>query len=580
MAKPGPDTVRYGGNTSCVQLVSDAGTLLIIDCGTGAHGLGHHLIGKAEGPVRGHILISHTHWDHIQGFPFFAPLFIPGNDWEVYAPHGFGQSLRETLAGQMQYTYFPVTLEALGAQIRYHDLTEGELWIDDVRIVTRYLNHPALTLGFRIEVDGATVVYACDHEPHDQDLAQGDRPFEGADQAHVAFLRNADLVIHDAQYTAAEFGAKVGWGHSSIEYAVAACRAAGARRLALTHHDPLRSDDAIDRLLAGIDATDIEVFGAAEGQVLELRGNPEHAPEETSAEPDATAPLAHPGGHGVLLLIPDSEATAPIESAIAADNLDLTRVTTPEDGLASYRDQRPDLVIVQGEPGMALAQSIRELDDDHAREVPIVAVIDRGEPPPDNEPVSDWIRAPFSTQYARTRIRTMLLRVACRWQRPPVPEDEPQRLAALQRLQILDTAPEERFDRITRLASALFDAPVALVTLVDADRQWFKSRVGAGQQESSREVSFCAHAIHQPEPLVVTDALNDDRFADNPMVSGGPRVRFYAGHPLATPDGYRVGTLCVVDTRPRQPTAQQLTLLADLAALVQRELAISGHHSA
>jgi phosphoribosyl 1,2-cyclic phosphodiesterase len=106
LAKPGPATVRYGGNTSCVQLVSRSGILLVIDCGTGGHELGLHLLKEAQGPVRGHMLISHTHWDHIQGIPFFGPFFAPGGEWDLYAPQGFGESLRETLSGQMEYTYF------------------------------------------------------------------------------------------------------------------------------------------------------------------------------------------------------------------------------------------------------------------------------------------------------------------------------------------------------------------------------------------------------------------------------------------------------------------------------------------
>ena len=127
IAKPGPSTARYGGNTSCIEVRSARETLVILDCGTGGHPLGQKLMSGGAKGLRGHILISHTHWDHIQGIPFFAPLFVPGNEWDIYGPKGLGQSLPEALAGQMQYTYFPVTLDQCGAKIRYHDLV-GQLW--------------------------------------------------------------------------------------------------------------------------------------------------------------------------------------------------------------------------------------------------------------------------------------------------------------------------------------------------------------------------------------------------------------------------------------------------------------------
>ena len=138
----------------------------MLDCGTGIRGLGAHLLTHTRGKIRGSLLPGHTHWDHIQGLPFFAPLFVPGNEWDIYAPHGMGAQLRDILAGQMEYAYFPVSLQQLGATLRFHELREEAFRIDDVTISTLNLNHPALTLGYRIEADRASLVYATDHEPH------------------------------------------------------------------------------------------------------------------------------------------------------------------------------------------------------------------------------------------------------------------------------------------------------------------------------------------------------------------------------------------------------------------------------
>lgn len=154
----------------------------------------------------------------------------------------------------------------------------------------------------------------------------------------------------------------------------------------------------------------------------------------------------------------------------------------------------------------------------------------------------------------------------------PLPKNEAERLAALYELKILDTPPDERFDRITRLTSAIFDVPIALVSLVDRDRQWFKSACGLDAKGTSRDTSFCAHAILQEDALVIPDALRDVRFEDNPNVTGEPNVRFYAGYPLSTIEGHKIGTLCLIDRRPREFTVREHELLRDLALLTQSEI--------
>src|SRR5262249_12196087 len=174
-----------------------------------------------------------------------------------------------------------------GATIRYYDLVEGTFDIDDVRVTTQYLNHPALTLGYRLEADGATVVYCCDHEPFSRAVAVGNGEFSGLDQRHANFVEGADLLIHDAQYTAAEYRSKSGWGHSSSEFVVRLAQHAKAKRVALAHHDPLRSDDAMDRIVEKLkaelsaDGSALLVSAAAEGNVIDLK--PQKAKPSQSA---------------------------------------------------------------------------------------------------------------------------------------------------------------------------------------------------------------------------------------------------------------------------------------------------------
>ena len=155
---------------------------------------------------------------------------------------------------------------------------------------------------------------------------------------------------------------------------------------------------------------------------------------------------------------------------------------------------------------------------------------------------------------------------------PLIPSNEKERLASLYNLGILDTPTEERFDRITQTAKEIFDVPIALITIIDVNRQWFKSCIGLDIKETPRGVSFCGHAILQKEPFIIPDATKDERFADNPLVTGSPHVIFYAGIPIATIDGNNVGTLCIIDNKPREFSKQQINLLKNLAAWAEIEL--------
>ena len=159
-------------------------------------------------------------------------------------------------------------------------------------------------------------------------------------------------------------------------------------------------------------------------------------------------------------------------------------------------------------------------------------------------------------------------------QTPPIPENETDRLAALYALDILDTPQEDRFDRITRLASSLFQVPVSYIAFVDEDRQWFKSTCGLSATETGRDIAFCGYTILNNVPLIISDARADPRFADNPLVTGEPYIRFYAGYPLSTPAGYNVGTLCLVDQRPRELGEQERSLLTDLGQALEDQLTL------
>ncbi|MBX5490171.1 MAG: MBL fold metallo-hydrolase [Chloroflexi bacterium] len=281
IAVPGPTTVRFGGNTSCVEMRTAAGELFIFDSGTGIRALGQALL-AAGGPVRGHILLSHTHWDHIQGFPFFAPAFVAGNEFTIYAGRDLDRDLESVLAGQMEYTYFPVRLADMGATVHFRDLDEGEYAIGGARVQVQYLNHTSLTMGYRVQADDRVLVYATDTEPHDRTPRPLDRrgqalwPVHEGDRRFVEFIRGADLLITDAQYLAEEFPQKLGWGHSSVEHAVDFAVAAQVRRLALFHHDPGRTDEGVATLLARAQARaarqggGLEILAAAEGLTLTI----------------------------------------------------------------------------------------------------------------------------------------------------------------------------------------------------------------------------------------------------------------------------------------------------------------------
>src|SRR5262245_6399232 len=283
IAAPGPGTTRYGGNTSCVELRC-GGDIIIFDAGTGIRGLGEALLREYGGrPLTVHLFISHTHWDHIQGFPFFMPAYQATSTINVYGPSGQGRPLERLLRGQMDPDYFPVALGDMGATIRVHEYRTGEFALGDTTVRAHYLNHPGMTLGYRVTHGGRSVVYATDNEPYRHTLARFGRLAESAegfgallDQDLVRFVAGADLYIGEAQYTDEEYPQKVGWGHSSVTATVEVALQAGVNTLALYHHDPMHTDEVVTSMEAAarriIQSRGVEMrcFAAQEGQVIEV----------------------------------------------------------------------------------------------------------------------------------------------------------------------------------------------------------------------------------------------------------------------------------------------------------------------
>lgn len=291
---PGANTIKYGGNTACIEVrLKDSNRQIIIDAGSGIRELGHEMVHKElpHGPISTEIFLTHTHLDHIVGFPFFTPIYIKGTKIRIYGPVTYEDDpLENVFSGQFTYRYFPIRWEELASELEFVKIREDKIDLGDgIALTTKYLNHPVLCLGYRFEYKGNVFCTAYDTEPfsnvfctdpsdpsYDEVLAvEGDRAVREENDRIEEFFAGADVLIYDAQYTDQEYkSSKKGWGHTSFEHAIAAAKRTGVKKLVLFHHDPARTDEQLDALAEHYcppsSADGMEVFFAREGMELEI----------------------------------------------------------------------------------------------------------------------------------------------------------------------------------------------------------------------------------------------------------------------------------------------------------------------
>ncbi len=292
---PGKSTNRYGGNTSCVEIEVDGHDAIVIDAGTGMRHLGKELMANRFSEKRGttHLLVSHTHWDHIQGLPYFSPLRAEEHSLEIYARHSKDSHLSAIFAQQTDGPYFPVPMDALRAKVCFNELQEGSTFsIGDIKVRCTRLNHPWIAIAYRLDCDGQSVVYCSDTAPFrdillEHEFVASPPKVDGSSltieqeiklrmmREHLVDLcKGADFLIYDTQFTPEEYAAKPHWGHSTPDDAIAIAREAKVKTLCLFHHAPARSDDELDEILASyrnhLADDPLELVAAAEGAVFDL----------------------------------------------------------------------------------------------------------------------------------------------------------------------------------------------------------------------------------------------------------------------------------------------------------------------
>jgi len=255
---PGPKTVRYGGNSTCIEIRTDDNELIILDAGTGIFPLAQEIL--TEMPLTCHLFISHTHWDHIQGLPFFTPIFVSGNHILVHGPADpvSQKGIGEVLALQLQYAYFPIREAELNARMEYISLQELQaVEVGAAKVTPIIMNHPVINFGYKVECAGKSIFFTGDHEwhtniynPEDEEYGRYQEHIDAKRRLIIDFIRGADLFIADSAYTEHEYLAKKGWGHSTYDMTIQAARDAEVKQVIFTHHEPSRSDDDLEMIFA------------------------------------------------------------------------------------------------------------------------------------------------------------------------------------------------------------------------------------------------------------------------------------------------------------------------------------------
>lgn len=284
IAVPGLNTVKYGGNTTCIEVVTDEGDRIILDAGTGIFPLGQSLL--AQLPLQCSLFVTHTHWDHIQGLPFFVPLFIPNNKVDIYGAFDpvYQKSIKDVLMQQMEYCYFPVRESELKAEIQYTSLREEQvIQVGSATVTNILMNHPVLDFGYKVECGGKKVFFSGDHEPPYNIYDPGDEFYEEynglidqKNQIIMDFINKVDVLILDSYYTSEEYPTKKGWGHGTFDTCIDMARKADVGSLYLTHHEPTRSDDDLDTIFNKIQNENKgsqqgpKIFLAQEGLEIEV----------------------------------------------------------------------------------------------------------------------------------------------------------------------------------------------------------------------------------------------------------------------------------------------------------------------